>query len=221
MFTSIHTHIQASPGKPRHWPWHWCPSQTCCPIIALEGKQSLRGRRSHASSTGPHHYEEVFYRRMRFHGEQPSLSLSKQHHHLSLGWPLCQPHTPVSHCYRSGSALLLLGWYCFIGWRRRKKKRRKNPDQWFRFNLRLLEVFHSQITCCCQQCFPPPVICFDCCLSRPTAHSPESPARKNSVGFHLHLGITFQWMWTPEIYGKWKNKPVSKVELHCLFSLHL
>lgn len=127
---------------------------------------------------------------MRFHGEQLSLSFSKQHHHLSLGRPLYQPHAPVSRCYRSGcadAARMIL----FHRMAVRKRKRRKNPDQWFRFNLRLLDVFHSQITRCCQQCFPPPVICFDCCLSRPTAHSPESPLVRIVWGFISISGSLF------------------------------
>lgn len=45
----------------------------------------------------------------------------------------------------------------------------------FEFNLRVLAGFHLEITCCCQQRFPPPVISLHCCASQPTARTPTGP----------------------------------------------
>lgn len=102
-------------------------------------------------------------------GNSPPSS-DKDYYHIGLSQPLCMPvHLFSIEAVQS----TLLWWHCFIRWGG------KSPTKGFGFNLRLLEVVHSQITCCCcccQQRFPPPVISFSCCLSRPTArsHGPRS-----------------------------------------------
>lgn len=153
-FTHSFMHTQADPGKPRQRPWHWCPLQTCCPIIALEGKQSLQGQRAHASSSGLHYYEEVF----------PQKDEVSNNTTMWVWVDLCvNPRAPclpapVSHCCDLGC--FRLGWYCFgeRRWKGKKKETKTNKpkkicNQRLGFNLRLLEMFHTQITCCCQQCF--------------------------------------------------------------------
>lgn len=84
----------------------------------------------------------------------------------------------------------------------------KSPTKGFGFNLRLLEVVHSQITCCCcccQQCFPPPVISFSCCLSRPTARS-HGPRLLEWCGVFIFIcSIIFQHTRKHEISRKKRN----------------
>lgn len=100
MFTI--THMQAHiPGT-----WHWYPIQTWCPIIVLEGKQSLQDHQPHGSSTTKPAYEEMSYRKVRLHRQQPLPPLTNG----GIMWWLVILRDHAS------TQTALLGWYCFVRW---------------------------------------------------------------------------------------------------------